>query len=202
MKKEEIIKILHDKIRNTKATLNQVNEQQNRNYKEIIESRKTNEVSYDINTFKHDKKCLPTFNNQSVEQKLNNSIDSTNYGIDSLTNRIDSKDFVSNNYVEVKRQNDNVQLNSTNTEQLKNELDEVELITSRVRDSISIDLSNTRRYSPLLYEFYRKQLELAKSIQSTYNIQCNNLFDAMTLMKTCLKDYCQTVHNPGKYFYL
>jgi hypothetical protein len=83
-----------------------------------------------------------------------------------------------------------------NTEQLKNELDEVEEITSRVRDSISIDLSNTRRYSPLLYEYYRKQLELAKSIQCTYNIQCNSLFDAMTLMRKCLRDYCQTVHNP------
>ena len=79
---------------------------------------------------------------------------------------------------------------------LKNDLDEVEELTSRVRDSISIDLSNTRRYSPLLYEYYRKQLELAKSIQCTYNIQCNTLFDAMTLMRKCLKDYCQTVHNP------
>jgi hypothetical protein len=85
------------------------------------------------------------------------------------------------------------------TEQLKNELDEVEALTSRVRDSISIDLSNTRRYSPLLYEYYRQQLELARSIQSTYNIQCNTLFDAMTLMKRCLKDYSQTVHNP-EYF--
>lgn len=67
-----------------------------------------------------------------------------------------------------------------------------------MRDSISIDLSNTRRYSPLLYEYYRKQLELAKSIQSTYNIQCHTLFDAMTLMRKCLKDYCQqtVVHNP------
>ena len=83
-----------------------------------------------------------------------------------------------------------------NTEQLRNDLDEVEALTSRVRDSISIDLSNTRRYSPLLYEYYRKQLELAKSIQCTYNIQCNTLFDAMTLMRKCLKDYCQTVHNP------
>jgi hypothetical protein len=81
-------------------------------------------------------------------------------------------------------------------EQLKNDLDEVEELTSRVRDSISVDLSNTRRYSPLLYEYYRKQLELAKSIQCTYNIQCNSLFDAMTLMRRCLKDYCQTVHNP------
>lgn len=91
--------------------------------------------------------------------------------------------------------------NSTNmqTEKLKNELDEVEELTSRVRDSISIDLSSTRRYSPLLYEYYRKQLELAKSIQSTYNIQCNTLFDAMTLMRKCLKDYCQSVHNP-EYF--
>lgn len=84
----------------------------------------------------------------------------------------------------------------SNTEQLKNDLDEVEELTTRVRDSISIDLSNTRRYSPLLYEYYRKQLELAKSIQCTYNIQCNTLFDAMTLMRKCLKDYCQTVHNP------
>ena len=83
-----------------------------------------------------------------------------------------------------------------NTEQLRSDLDEVEALTSRVRDSISIDLSNTRRYSPLLYEYYRKQLELAKSIQCTYNIQCNTLFDAMTLMRKCLKDYCQTVHNP------
>jgi hypothetical protein len=65
-----------------------------------------------------------------------------------------------------------------------------------VRNSISVDLSTTRRYSPLLYEYYRKQLELAKSIQSTYNIQCNSVFDAMTLMRKCLKDYCQTVHNP------
>ena len=85
---------------------------------------------------------------------------------------------------------------NTYTEQLKNDLDEVEALTSRVRDSISVDLSNTRRYSPLLYEYYRKQLELAKSIQCTYNIQCNSLFDAMTLMRSCLKDYCQTVHNP------
>ena len=69
-------------------------------------------------------------------------------------------------------------------------------MTSRVRDSISVDLLNTRRYSPLLYEYYRKHLELAKSIQCTYNIQCNSLFDAMTLMRKCLKDYCQTVHNP------
>ena len=90
---------------------------------------------------------------------------------------------------------------STNmqTQKLKNELDEVEELTTRVRDSISIDLSSTRRYSPLLYEYYRKQLELAKSIQSTYNIQCNTLFDAMTLMRKCLKDYCQSVHNP-EYF--
>lgn len=74
----------------------------------------------------------------------------------------------------------------------------MEELTTRVRDSISIDLSNTRRYSPLLYEYYRKQLELAKSIQSTYNIQCHTLFDAMTLMRKCLKDYCQqtVVHNP------
>lgn len=87
--------------------------------------------------------------------------------------------------------------NNINTEQLKNDLDEVEELTTRVRDSISVDLSNTRRYSPLLYEYYRKQLELAKSIQSTYNIQCNTLFDAMTLMRKCLKDYCHTVvHNP------
>ena len=85
---------------------------------------------------------------------------------------------------------------SPNTEKLRNDLDEVEALTTRVRDSISIDLSNTRRYSPLLYEYYRKQLELAKSIQCTYNIQCNTLFDAMTLMRKCLKDYCQTVHNP------
>jgi hypothetical protein len=88
---------------------------------------------------------------------------------------------------------------SMQTEKLKNELDEVEELTTRVRDSISIDLSSTRRYSPLLYEYYRKQLELAKSIQSTYNIQCNTLFDAMTLMRKCLKDYCQSVHNP-EYF--
>jgi len=79
---------------------------------------------------------------------------------------------------------------------LKNDLDEVEELTSRVRDSISVDLLNTRRYSPLLYEYYRKHLELAKSIQCTYNIQCNSLFDAMTLMRKCLRDYCQTVHNP------
>lgn len=85
---------------------------------------------------------------------------------------------------------------NTYTEQLRNDLDEVEALTSRVRDSISLDLSNTRRYSPLLYEYYRKQLELAKTIQGTYNIQCNTLFDAMTLMRSCLKDYCQTVHNP------
>lgn len=75
-------------------------------------------------------------------------------------------------------------------------MDEVEELTTRVRDSISLDLSNTRRYSPLLYEYYRKQIELAKSIQCTYNIQCNTLFDAMTLMRKCLKDYCKTVHNP------
>ena len=79
---------------------------------------------------------------------------------------------------------------------LKNDLDEVEELTTRVRDSISVDLLNTRRYSPLLYEYYRKHLELAKSIQCTYNIQCNSLFDAMTLMRKCLRDYCQTVHNP------
>jgi hypothetical protein len=85
------------------------------------------------------------------------------------------------------------------TEKLRNDLDEVEELTTRVRDSISVDLSSTRRYSPLLYEYYRKQLELAKSIQSTYNIQCNTLFDAMTLMRKCLKDYCQSVHNP-EYF--
>jgi len=89
-----------------------------------------------------------------------------------------------------------INIHSSFTEQLKNDLDEVEALTSRVRNSISIDLSNTRRYSPLLYEYYRKQLELAKSIQCTYNIQCNTLFDAMTLMRSCLKDYCQTVHNP------
>jgi hypothetical protein len=90
-------------------------------------------------------------------------------------------------------------------EQLKNDLEEVEELTSRVRDSISMDLSNTRRYSPLLYEYYRKQLELAKSIQYTYNIQCNSLFDAMTLMRRCLRDQhsnyassnqASCVHNP------
>ena len=81
-------------------------------------------------------------------------------------------------------------------EQLKHDLDEVEELTTRVRDSISLDLSATRRYSPLLYEYYRKQMELAKSIQCTYNIQCNSLFDAMTLMRKCLVDYSQTVHNP------
>ena len=86
--------------------------------------------------------------------------------------------------------------NKTANDRLKSDLDEVEELTTRVRNSISVDLSNTRRYSPLLYEYYRKQLELARSIQCTYNIQCNNLFDAMTLMKKCLKDYCQTVHNP------
>ena len=90
-------------------------------------------------------------------------------------------------------------LKANQTEKLKNDLDEVEELTTRVRDSISIDLSSTRRYSPLLYEYYRKQLELAKSIQSTYNIQCNSLFDAMSLMRKCLKDYCQSVHNP-EYF--
>lgn len=89
-----------------------------------------------------------------------------------------------------------ITLGNAYTEQLRNDLDEVEALTSRVRDSISLDLSNTRRYSPLLYEYYRKQLELAKTIQGTYNIQCNTLFDAMTLMRSCLKDYCQTVHNP------
>jgi hypothetical protein len=80
------------------------------------------------------------------------------------------------------------------TEQLKLDLDEVEELTSRVRDTTSID--NTRRYSPLLYEYYRKQMELAKSIQCTYNLQCSSLFDAMTLMRKCLVDYSQTVHNP------
>ena len=45
-------------------------------------------------------------------------------------------------------------------------------------------------------EKFAQELELAKSIQCTYNIQCNSLFDAMTLMRSCLKDYCQTVHNP------
>lgn len=85
---------------------------------------------------------------------------------------------------------------SPNTEKLRNDLDEVEELTTRVRDSISLDLSNTRRYSPLLYEYYRKQIDLAKSIQCTYNIQCNTLFDAMTLMRKCLNDYCKTVHNP------
>ena len=44
---------------------------------------------------------------------------------------------------------------------LKNDLDEVEELTSRVRDSISVDLLNTRRYSPLLYEYYRKHLEVS-----------------------------------------
>jgi hypothetical protein len=188
---------LHEKIRHTKATLYQVNEQ-TKAYTEIIESRKINETSSDINISENTfNKGSATSKNQFIEQKLNNSIDLINYGIDTLTNKISQKDLVANNYVEEQKQKDRLQFNSTNTEQLKNDLDEVELITSRVRDSISIDLSNTRRYSPLLYEFYRKQLELAKSIQSTYNIQCNNLFDAMTLMKTCLKDYCQTVHNPG-----
>lgn len=90
----------------------------------------------------------------------------------------------------------NTFLYKTANDRLKSDLDEVEELTTRVRNSISIDLSSTRRYSPLLYEYYRKQLELARSIQSTYNIQCNTLFDAMTLMKKCLKDYCQTVHNP------
>lgn len=85
---------------------------------------------------------------------------------------------------------------SPNTEKLRNDLDEVEELTTRVRDSISLDLSNTRRYSPLLYEYYRKQIDLAKSIQCTYNIQCSTLFDAMTLMRKCLNDYCKTVHNP------
>lgn len=99
-------------------------------------------------------------------------------------------------------------MNTLKTEQLKNDLEEVEELTSRVRDSISIDLCNTRRYSPLLYEYYRKQLELAKSIQYTYNIQCgssssgqndlaSNLFDAhLTLMRKCLTEHAQTVHNP------
>ena len=84
----------------------------------------------------------------------------------------------------------------THTEQLKNDLEEVEALTSRVRDSISVDLSSTRRHSSLLYEYYRQQLELARSIQSTYNIKFTNLFDAMSLMKKCFRDYCQTVHNP------
>ena len=84
----------------------------------------------------------------------------------------------------------------THTEQLKTDLEEVEALTSRVRDSISLDLSSTRRHSSLLYEYYRQQLELARSIQSTYNIKFTNLFDAMNLMKKCFRDYCQTVHNP------
>lgn len=191
---------MHEKVRNTKATLYQVNEQQNKAFAEIIETRNINEINQDIDACQIScNKTLSISNNlEQLNKNVINSDDLINYGIDSLSNKIDSNELVPNNYAEENRKKDHVKFNSTNTEQLKNDLDEVELITSRVRDSISIDLSNTRRYSPLLYEFYRKQLELAKSIQSTYNIQCNNLFDAMTLMKTCLKDYCQTVHNPGK----
>ena len=73
-------------------------------------------------------------------------------------------------------QSNNTFLYKTANDRLKNDLDEVEELTTRVRNSISIDLSNTRRYSPLLYEYYRKQLELARSIQSTYNIQCKAVF--------------------------
>ena len=87
--------------------------------------------------------------------------------------------------------------NSMDTEQLRNDLDEVEALTSRVRDSIVVDLSSTRRYSPLLYEYYKNNLELAKSIQSTYNVQCSSAFDTKTFAaKSCQKDYVQTVHNP------
>jgi hypothetical protein len=83
------------------------------------------------------------------------------------------------------------------TEQLKLDLDEVEELTTRVRDTVPVDLtSNARRYSPLLYEYYRKQTELLQHIQCTYNIQCSSLFDAMTLMRKCLVDYSRTVHNP------
>lgn len=150
---------------------------------------------------------------QYHETKINHH--DSGYDIESTSNTIANDDASSVNNILISRKsktfqyeneniknNNNTNNNDSNmfkTERLKSDLDEVEELTCRVRDSISIDLSSTRRYSPLLYEYYRKQLELAKSIQSTYNIQCNTLFDAMTLMRKCLKDYCQSVHNP-EYF--
>lgn len=137
-----------------------------------------------------DSNCTTANNSQFIREQLNGDND-LRYSVSETKSTIKNDTCVkpASGYAPTT-------LGNTYTEQLRNDLDEVEALTSRVRDSISLDLSNTRRYSPLLFEYYRKQLELAKTIQGTYNIQCNTLFDAMTLMRSCLKDYCQTVHNP------
>jgi hypothetical protein len=82
-----------------------------------------------------------------------------------------------------------------NTEKIKSHLNEVERLTCRVRDSISLDLSNVRSFSPFLQDYYSKKLELVKSIQSTYNVQCDtSTVNTNSLMGKYFRN--QTVHNP------
>lgn len=208
-KKEEIIKLLQDKVRVAKASFLQGNRlanqpQQQFNYTEIVKAQQIYtkiDESISIAPLNEMNSTPLTPNNQMntnvkfIQEELNVNNDlrfsvSESAAPSSVLNSAEA--VIMSSF----RPQSTANMQSNFTEQLRNDLDEVEALTSRVRDSISIDLSNTRRYSPLLYEYYRKQLELAKSIQCTYNIQCNTLFDAMTLMRTCLKDYCQTVHNP------
>ncbi|CAF0713415.1 unnamed protein product [Brachionus calyciflorus] len=187
--KEDVIKILQEKIRKAKANLSHLYQGSNSNKKPSQNDESALYFSASVDP------------NQTITNQNNiifNPIDS-GYEINSTasTASTTTETFRSN---ETSQKPSNLTLEqsilSPNTEKLRNDLDEVEELTTRVRDSISLDLSNTRRYSPLLHEYYRKQLELAKSIQCTYNLPCNTLFDAMTLMKKCLKDYSQIVHNP------
>nr|QVK45729.1 G protein-coupled receptor [Proales similis] len=154
--KEEIINVLHDKVRVAKEKLSYLT--------------------------LHPKSHRAFIHQEEVASFVLKSADSSGPEQSTETHRVEESE---------KRQT-----GLSNTDQIRHELDEVEQLTNKVRHSISTDLSNTRRYSPLIYDFYRKQLELAKSIQCTYNIQGNGLFDAMTLMRKCLRDQCETVHNP------
>ncbi|RNA35501.1 hypothetical protein BpHYR1_039970 [Brachionus plicatilis] len=193
--KEDIIKILQEKIRTAKQNFSRL-------YQENFNEEKKLE-NLDTNVQQNDESAVyfsPSLDQNQIIHTFNpilNPLD-TGYEVNSTTSTATTttETFKTNETSSKASKNFAFNILSPNSEKLRNDLDEVEELTTRVRDSISLDLSNTRRYSPLLYEYYRKQIDLAKSIQCTYNIQCNTLFDAMTLMRKCLKDYCKTVHNP------
>jgi hypothetical protein len=176
--------VLEHKIRQTKDSFDTLNQSQQR--KTVDSSRSEATVLFDENLESFQSTATPDvwrFTGFGSDGFLDSSRDPNRCG---LKNELPSGYDSQIAYADLSDK-------LAQTEKLKIHLDEVERLTSRVRDSISLDLSNARNFSPFLQEFYLKKLELVKSIQSTYNVECKSAA-SNSIWENCFRN--QSVHNP------